>query len=137
MPICEPITNVARTRILLVDDSEVVRRCLQALLERHDAWQVCDEAANGLEAIEKVERAEPDLIILDFQMPEMNGLEAAREISRRKPRLPMLMVTMHMSAQLATEARKVGVRGACSKADIHCVVEAVETLLNHGTYFPN
>jgi DNA-binding NarL/FixJ family response regulator len=70
-------------------------------------------------------------------MPEMNGLEAARVISQMTPETPILMVTMHMSPQLAVEARKVGIRGTCSKANIHCVVQAVETLLNHGTYFAN
>ena len=70
-------------------------------------------------------------------MPEMNGLEAAREIMRCSPGLPILMVSVHMSDQLANEAKKVGVRGACPKSDIGCVVEAVETLLQNGTYYQN
>ena len=137
MAATEPVPSVSPTRILVVDDSEIMRRNLHVLLERHDAWKVCDEAENGREAIEKVERSQPDLVILDLQMPEMNGLDAARVISRLKPQTPILMVTMHMSPQLATEARKVGIRGTCSKVDIHCVVQAVEILLQHGTYFPN
>jgi DNA-binding NarL/FixJ family response regulator len=137
MAVIESLPSVSPTRILLVDDSEIVRRNLQVLLERHDAWKICDEAENGREAIEKVEQSQFDLVILDLQMPEMNGLDAARVISRLNPQTPILMVTMHMSAQLAVEARKVGIRGTCSKGDIHCVVQAVETLLNHGTYFPN
>jgi two-component system response regulator DegU len=78
---------------------------------------------------------EPDVIVLDFQMPEMNGLDAARSITQRSPRVPILMVSMHMSPQLVDEARKVGIRGVCAKSDVFCVVEAVETLLNNGTYF--
>jgi DNA-binding NarL/FixJ family response regulator len=94
-----------------------------------------DEASNGREAVEKVQRHAPDLLLLDFEMPEMNGLEAAREITRCLPGLPILMVSVHMSDQLANEAKKIGVRGACAKSDIGCVVEAVEKLLQNGTYY--
>jgi two-component system response regulator DegU len=87
--------------------------------------------------VEKVQRDAPDVLLLDFEMPEMNGLEAAREITRRSPGLPILMVSVHLSNQLANEARKIGVRGACAKSDIGCVVEAVETLLKNGTYYGN
>jgi DNA-binding NarL/FixJ family response regulator len=75
------------------------------------------------------------VIVLDFQMPEMNGLDAAKSIRQCSPRVPILMVSMHMSSQLADAARKVGIRGVCAKTNVFCVVEAVETLLNHGTYF--
>ena len=122
-------------RILVVDDSELMRRCLRMLLEQEDQWKVCSEAANGLEAIEKAQQSAPDVIVLDFQMPEMNGLDAAREIRRRDPNIPILMVTLHMSPQLEQQARKVGIRGACDKNDVDCVVEAVGTLLRQGTYY--
>ena len=85
--------------------------------------------------MEKAKQIEPDVIVLDFQMPEMNGLDAAKSITERSPLLPILMVSMHMSPQLADEARKVGIRGVCAKDNIFCVVEAVEILLSHGTYF--
>jgi DNA-binding NarL/FixJ family response regulator len=122
-------------RILVVDDSELMRRCLRLLLEQQEQWRVCSEAANGREAIEKAEQATPDLIVLDFQMPEMNGLDAAKEIRRRSPQIPILMVTLHMSPQLELQARRIGIRGACDKNDVGCVVEAIETLLHHGTYY--
>jgi DNA-binding NarL/FixJ family response regulator len=122
-------------RILVADDSHIMRRSLRRLLESQDHWQVCAEASNGREAVERVQRDPPDVLLLDFEMPEMNGLEAAREITRRSPGLPILMVSVHMSDQLAHEARKIGVRGACAKSDIGCVVEAVETLLKNGTYY--
>jgi two-component system, NarL family, nitrate/nitrite response regulator NarL len=122
-------------RILVVDDSELMRRCLRKLLEQEEQWKVCSEAANGVEAIEQAQQSAPDVIVLDFQMPEMNGLDAAREIQRRSPNIPILMVTLHMSPQLEHQARKVGIRGACDKNDVGCVVEAVETLLHQGTYY--
>jgi DNA-binding NarL/FixJ family response regulator len=125
------------TRILVVDDSDIVRRSLRHLLEAQDQWRVCAEATNGQEAVAKAEQSRPDVILLDLQMPGMNGLDAAREIRRRSPAIPILMVTMHASPQLTDEARKIGIRGTCAKTNINCVVEAVQTLLNNGTYYQN
>ncbi len=123
-------------RILLVDDSQLMRRCLRTLLEQQDRWKVCGEASNGQEAIERAQQASPDVIVLDFQMPKMNGLDAAREIRKRSPEIPILMVTLHMSPQLEDQAKKIGIRGACDKGNINCVVEGVDTLLHQGTYYP-
>jgi DNA-binding NarL/FixJ family response regulator len=125
----------APTHIFVVDDSDVVRESLRRLLERRDHWRVCAEAVNGKDAVEKIEHIFPDVILLDFQMPEMNGLEAAVEIRRRRPWIPILMVSMHMSQQLTDAAREIGIQGICSKANIGHVIEAVQTLLNNGTYF--
>jgi len=69
-------------------------------------------------------------------MPDQNGLDVARQISGLFPRIPILMVTIHLSRQLAEEARRVGIRGACAKSDIGSIVEAVDALLHEGTYFP-
>jgi DNA-binding NarL/FixJ family response regulator len=135
MATSEILTDISPTRILVVDDSQAMRRGLRDLLERHPHWRVCGEASDGREAVQKAQQVEPDVIVLDFQMPEMNGLDAARSITQRSPRVPILMVSMHMSPQLVDEARKVGIRGVCAKSDVFCVVEAVETLLNNGTYF--
>jgi DNA-binding NarL/FixJ family response regulator len=135
MAASEILTDISPTRILVVDDSQAMRRGLRHLLERHPHWTVCGEASDGREAVEKAKQEEPDVIVLDFQMPEMNGLDAAKSITQRSPRVPILMVSMHMSPQLADEARKVGIRGVCAKSNVFCVVEAVETLLNNGTYF--
>jgi DNA-binding NarL/FixJ family response regulator len=129
--------KAAHLRILVADDSEAMRRALRRVLERHVDWEVCGEASNGREAVEKAAQCGPDVILLDFQMPEMNGLEAAKEMRRRTPEIPILMVTMHMSPQLAVEARKVGVRGTCSKTEIGCLMEAVQTLRQNGTYYRN
>jgi DNA-binding NarL/FixJ family response regulator len=124
-------------RILVADDSPAIRKCLRGLLENHGDWQVCDEAANGKEAVEHFKKTRPDLIVIDLQMPEMNGLDAARQIVHQSPATPILMVTIHMSKQLSEEARKVGIRGTCAKGNIHCVVDAVGALLRHETYFEN
>jgi DNA-binding NarL/FixJ family response regulator len=69
-------------------------------------------------------------------MPDLNGVDVARQISELFPKLPILMVTLHLSKQLADAAREAGVRGACAKQDISSVVEAVDILLHDKTYFP-
>jgi len=114
-----------------------MRRTLRNVLETQDDWKVCDEASDGLEAVAKFDKEKFDVIVLDFQMPGMNGLDAAKEITSRSPNTPILMVTLHHSPQLAKEARKVGIRGLCPKADINCVVEGVTTILDNESYFKN
>jgi DNA-binding NarL/FixJ family response regulator len=84
--------------------------------------------ATRLELVEK--------ILLDFQMPDLNGLDVARKIAQSFPDIPILMVTIHLSRQLADEARKAGIRGVCLKSDVGSIVEAVDTLLHQRTYFP-
>jgi len=123
-------------RILIVDDNPAVRRYLRALLEQQDSWQVSGEARSGAEALQSVLHAPPDLVVLDYQMPDLNGVDVARQISELFPKLPILMVTLHLSKQLADAAREAGVRGACAKQDISSVVEAVDILLHDKTYFP-
>ncbi len=125
------------TRILLVDDNPAVRRYLRAILEQQDGWKVSGEARTGAEALHQVLESPPDLVVLDYQMPDLNGVDVARQISEMFPEIPILMVTLHLSRQLADAAREAGVRGACAKQDIGSVVEAVDVLLHHKTYFPS
>jgi DNA-binding NarL/FixJ family response regulator len=132
-----PLRENKDVRILVVDDNAAVRRYLRGALEQHDNWRVCDEARNGQEAVDRFRQIQPDVIVLDFQMPEMNGLEAARIISRLSPETPILMVTLYLSRQLAEEARKAGIRGTCAKTDMGSVVTAVGALLRRETFFPN
>lgn len=123
-------------RILVADDNPMVRHYLREVLEQRGRWQVCDEARTGGEVLRKVQRTLPDLILLDFQMPELNGLEVARQISQLFPQIPILMITFHFSRQLAEAARDVGIQGACAKTDVGSIVEGVEALLHQETYFP-
>ncbi len=124
------------TRILLVDDNPAVRRYLRAILEQQESWQVSSEARNGAEALHNVLESQPDLIVLDYRMPDLNGVEVAKQISEMYPKIPILMVTLHLSRQIADAAREAGVRGACAKQDIGSVIEAVDMLLHDKTYFP-
>lgn len=123
------------TRILIVDDSALVRNRLREMLQQHAEWKVCGEAANGLEALEKAQSVGPDLIVLDFLMPGMDGLQAARELGKLVPEVPILLFSMHLSRQLIDQARDVGVRGAVSKSDARWLVEGVEAVLRNEPYF--
>jgi two-component system invasion response regulator UvrY len=123
-------------RILIVDDNPAVRRYLRAILEQQQSWRVCGEARTGAEALEQVLGSPPDLVVLDYQMPDINGVDIAKRISEMFPQVLILMVTLHLSKQLAEAAREAGVRGACAKQDISSVVEAVDVLVHHRTYLP-
>jgi DNA-binding NarL/FixJ family response regulator len=123
-------------RILVADDNPAVRHYLRVLLEQQSTWRVSDQAPTGEEALERVKTNPPDMILLDFQMPDLNGLEVARRIAQLFPEIPILMVTIHLSTQLTEEARKSGIRGVCAKWDVGSIVEAVDALLHHKTYFP-
>jgi DNA-binding NarL/FixJ family response regulator len=123
------------TRILIVDDSPLVRQRLRDMLQQHSQWMVCGEAANGRDALEKAQVTNPDVIVLDFLMPGMDGLQTAREIGKLLPSIPILMFTMHLSRQLVEEARDVGIRGAVAKSDAGRIIEGVEALLRNEAYF--
>jgi DNA-binding NarL/FixJ family response regulator len=120
-------------RILIADDQVLVRKMLKTLLETHADWQVCAEAANGIEAAEKAAQLNPDIIILDLAMPEMDGLHAAREILSNNPAVPILLHTNHAFSSLALEAKKNGIREVVNKsASERELIGAVESLLNRG-----
>ena len=123
------------TRILIADDSSQVRRLLKILLEQVENWSVCGEAIDGRDAVERVKETNPDLIILDFQMPLMNGLQAAREISKFAPDIPVLLCTSHLSVNLITEAQRVGILGAVSKSDTSNILHGIRALLQHQSFY--
>jgi DNA-binding NarL/FixJ family response regulator len=122
-------------RILIADDNLPVRLGLRRLLEKQPGWEVCGEAVDGRDAIQKSRELHPDLVILDFLMPCVNGLEAAHEINKTDPRVPILLCTIFLSEQLMEQARKAGVRGAVSKTDIGEIVHGVEALLRRQPFF--
>src|SRR6266700_4350556 len=104
-------------RILVADDHEIVRRGLCAILESDTGWEVCGEAADGREAVEKTRQLNPDVVILDIGMPSLNGLEATRQILRGNPLQRVLILTVTDAEQLIEEVLKAGARGFVLKAD--------------------
>lgn len=80
-------------------------------------WEVCGEALNGREAVRKAKELEPDVVILDVSMPELNGVEATREIVRSCPKTEVLVLTVHDSDSLIREILDAGARGYILKSD--------------------
>lgn len=122
-------------RILIADDSRTVRRSLHALLEQHPDWTVCAEAVDGADAVAKAQECSPDVMVLDFFMPGMTGVDAAGVLQHLLPSVPILIVTLYITAQLITQAKSVGIKGAVSKSDIRQIVFGVEALANKRTFF--
>ena len=79
------LTAMNRLRILLADDHEMVRKGLRATIESHRGWEICGEARTGREAVAKARELRPDIVVMDFAMPELNGMEATRQIRAAAP----------------------------------------------------
>lgn len=123
------------TRILIADDSRTVRQSLHGLLEQHRDWKVCADAVDGADAVAKARQFKPDVIVLDFFMPGMTGVEAAGILKRVLPSIPILIVTLEITAQLVEQAKSVGIRGAVQKSDTGEVLKGIEALLRQETFF--
>jgi DNA-binding NarL/FixJ family response regulator len=119
------------TRILIAEDHGVMRTTLRTLLETHADWHVAAEAANGLEAVRKAAEVKPDVVLLDFAMPEADGLQAAREISAAWPEVPILIYTgCAFSPEAKREVKRMGVWEVVNKeAPPALLIRAVEALL--------
>jgi two-component system, NarL family, response regulator NreC len=116
--------------ILIVDDNEIIRRTLHRLLESKAGWEVCGEAADGKEGIEKAERLKPDLIVLDMSMPGMDGITAAKVLKNQMPTLPIIMFTNFAEDQfLKHEVLEAGITKVVSKTDPNALLLAVEDAL--------
>ena len=105
-------------KILIVDDSAVFRQGLRTLLESRVDWEICGEAADGMEGIDKARELIPNLILMDFSMPRMTGLESAAAILKEFPKVPIVLLTLYVTKQLAQAARNVGIRATVAKADM-------------------
>ena len=122
-------------KILIADDHAMVRRGLKAMLEQHDGWQICAEAATGREAVNLAAKHRPDIAILDIAMPELNGLEATRGIRSASPTTAILIFTMVESTRLIRDVLMAGARGYLLKSDLdRHVIDAVATLASHRPY---
>lgn len=126
---------MAAFRILIADDHEVVRKGLVALLQQQPDWQVCGEATDGREAVDKAQQLQPDVVILDIGMPSLNGLEATRQILKTNPLARILILTLHDSDQVVRDVLNAGARGFLLKSDAaRDLVAAVEALRRDKTY---
>jgi DNA-binding NarL/FixJ family response regulator len=117
-------------RVLVVDDYEPFRRFVSSMLGTRPELQVICEASNGLEAVQKAEELQPDLIVLDIGLPTLNGIEAAKRIHRVVPRAKILFVTQNNDADVVRAALCNGARGYVLKLDANKeLLHAVEAVL--------
>jgi two-component system response regulator DevR len=118
-----------KQRILLVDDHEVVRLGLRALLDRHPNFEVVAEAGNSREAIDKVEELSPDVVVMDIRLPGASGIEACEEISIKFPDVKVIMLTSYAEDEMLFSAIRAGAAGYVLKQiggeDLVKAIEAV------------
>jgi DNA-binding NarL/FixJ family response regulator len=125
-------------RILIADDHDAVRRGVRSVLLSRPDIEVCAEACDGREALQKALALKPDLVILDLTMPVLGGFAAAVELHTLVPEMPILFYSMHEGPHLIEEAKQIGVRGFVSKSYIsETLLDAVDALvLRKDTFFP-
>jgi PAS domain S-box-containing protein len=123
-------------RILVADDHEVIRRGVRALLASGKDCEICGEAVDGQDAVEKARQLRPDLIIMDVSMPNLNGLEATRAIRRSLPSTQILILTQHDSQEMMRQALNAGARGFVVKSSVaHDLLNAVEAAKRGESFF--
>jgi len=125
----------APLRVLVADDHEMVRIGVCTMLQSRQI-EVCGQAKNGQEAVEKSRQLRPDLIILDISMPVLGGIEAAQQIRLFLPDVPILFFSTHNTSQLSAIAKSVGAQGFVTKDQMAVtLLEAVDALREKKTFF--
>jgi DNA-binding NarL/FixJ family response regulator len=123
-------------RILIVDDQPNVRHALRNVLASKREWEVCGEASDGQEAIERSQKLCPDVVIMDVSMPRVSGLEATKKIRELCPEVQVLILTFHDFPGLGRLAREAGASGYLLKGhDGDLLVRAIESVSNSQTFF--
>ncbi|HEY2547516.1 MAG TPA: response regulator transcription factor [Candidatus Acidoferrum sp.] len=116
--------------ILIVDDSPAVRKVTRLYLETETEFEVCGEAIDGVDALDKARMLKPDLIILDLAMPRMNGLQAARELKKIRENARIVLFTSYADALPERDALFAGAHAVVSKSDpLSVLVERMQDLL--------
>jgi len=124
------------TRIVIADDSEVVRLGLRQTLEAQPDWQVVAEAADGKEAILQAIACKPDVAVIEYALPGMNGTEVTQYLRRRLPKTEVLIFTRQEHEALVFEILSAGARGYLLKSDAqHHLIEAIASLAAHRPFF--
>ena len=122
-------------RILIADHSDIGRDRLRAILNQHLGWEVCGEASTGRQAVQLAAGLEPDIVILELALPELNGLVAARRIRERHPKTEILILTSHETDDLIRDVLIAGARACLPKADAsEHIAAAVDALSQHQPY---
>jgi len=116
-------------RIIIVDDHEVVRLGLKALLDRHPDFEVIDEASTAREAVQKAETHQPEVVVMDIRLPGGSGIDACREITQKQPDTKVIMLTSYAEDEMLFDAIAAGAAGYVLKQiggdDLVHAIEAV------------
>ena len=105
-------------RILIVDDNERLRRGLAAVVASESDWQICGEAENGMEAIDKTRQLRPDLVLLDVSMPGLDGFETARRMRGEFPAIKIVILSLHDPSEIRQRALEAGANACLDKLSI-------------------
>jgi DNA-binding NarL/FixJ family response regulator len=122
-------------RVLVVDDSEIMRRGVCTLLEGQPELRVVSVASDGLEAVEQAREQQPDVILLDISLPRLSGIEAARQIRSVAPRSKILFLSQHDTWATAREALRTGAAGYVVKSDAALELIPGVWSVSHGQSF--
>lgn len=123
--------NASPARLLIAEDYALVRESMRLMLSGNPDLEVAGEAENGREAVELCRSLEPDLVLMDIRMPEMDGLEATKAIKQAQPGVSVLMVTTHRNPDYLLEAVRSGAAGYVLKeSSSHELLDAVRRVLN-------
>jgi len=129
IPCIDDDRRMSSVRVLVVEDYEPFRRFVRSTLGKRTDLQIVGEASDGLEAVQKAEQLQPDLILLDIGLPTLNGIEAARRIRKLSPKSNILFLSQESSADLVQEALDLGALGYVAKThagiDLLAALEAV------------
>lgn len=121
--------------ILVADDIPAIRQYLRNLLQASPGLSIVDEVGDGLAAVEKAEKMNPDIILMDISMPLVNGIEAARQILRLTPKVKIIFMTEHLSPELLLEALHTGASGYLIKSDAaRELLPAIRSVHDGNTY---
>jgi PAS domain S-box-containing protein len=123
-------------RVLVVDDHEVVRRGVVAMLQSRPDCVVCGEASDGQDAIQKARALKPDIVIMDISMPTINGLDATRTLRSVVPSCEVIVLSQHDSPEMARQAFKAGARGYIIKSSVsQNLMAALDKVARHESFF--
>ncbi|GGF31206.1 MULTISPECIES: response regulator [Halobacillus] len=123
------------TRIVLIDDHKLFREGVKRILDFESSFEVVAEGDDGSAALDLIETHNPDIVLMDINMPSMNGVEATAEITQRYPNLKVIILSIHDDENYVTHALKTGAQGYLLKEmDSDALIEAIKVVGNGGSY---
>jgi DNA-binding NarL/FixJ family response regulator len=129
------LSGYKMVRILIADHNDIGRGRLRSVLNQHLGWEVCGEASTGRQAVQLARALEPDIVVLDLALPELNGLVAARQIKGAHPNTEILILTSHETDDLIRDVLIAGARACLPKDDAwKHITTAVDALSQHRPY---